>query len=97
MVRVRDDEGEIKTIPVKELATIDPTGWEVFSFNTYTGEQEFRPLTAVQLTRKRATLVKISYKGKSIVCTPDHRIYTQNRGYIEAQHLQEDDLLELSA
>ena len=33
--------------------------------------------------------------GKSITCTPEHRIYTKNRGYILAKDLVEDDILEI--
>ena len=33
--------------------------------------------------------------GKFIVCTPEHKIYTKNRGWVEAQHLLEDDTLDL--
>jgi len=31
--------------------------------------------------------------GKSITCTPDHKIYTTNRGYVMAKDLKEDDEL----
>ena len=34
--------------------------------------------------------------GNSIVCTPDHRIYTKNRGYVEAQNILENDELLVS-
>ena len=29
--------------------------------------------------------------GRFLICTPDHRIETYNRGWVEAQHLTEDD------
>jgi len=31
--------------------------------------------------------------GKVVECTPDHKIFTQNRGWVEAQHLTEEDEL----
>jgi len=36
-----------------------------------------------------------SETGKSIVCTPDHKIYTKNRGYVIASELNTDDILEI--
>lgn len=46
-------------------------------------------------TRKDAKLVKITdtNTGKKIICTPDHPIYTKNRGYVEASKLLPDDEL----
>jgi intein/homing endonuclease len=31
--------------------------------------------------------------GKVVECTPDHKIFTQNRGWVEAKDLTEDDEL----
>ena len=33
--------------------------------------------------------------GFKIICTPDHLIFTKNRGWIEAQNLDENDILDL--
>ena len=33
--------------------------------------------------------------GKSIVVTPDHKVYTKNRGYVMAKHLKETDILNI--
>jgi intein/homing endonuclease len=32
---------------------------------------------------------------KIIKCTPDHKIYTKNRGYVKAKDLKENDELDL--
>ena len=34
--------------------------------------------------------------GKSITCTPEHQIFTKNRGYVLAKDLVEDDILEIN-
>jgi intein/homing endonuclease len=31
--------------------------------------------------------------GQVLKLTPDHKVFTQNRGYIEAKDLTEDDIL----
>ena len=35
--------------------------------------------------------------GHTIQCTPEHKIYTHNRGYVEAKDLLETDILVLDA
>jgi ribonucleoside-triphosphate reductase (thioredoxin) len=74
------------------------SGVSVKSFNTEKGIAEFKTIKDVKMTRKDAELMKITDEetGKSITCTPDHRIWTKNRGYVEAQNLKENDILEIS-
>ena len=54
-----------------------------------------KPIVWSGATRKNAKLVKVTdtVTGKQIVCTPDHPIYTKNRGYVEASKLLADDEL----
>ena len=33
--------------------------------------------------------------GKYIICTPEHKVWTENRGYVEAQVLKENDTLQI--
>ncbi len=69
--------------------------FKVLSYNTSTKENEYKPITAAALTAKNAKLMCItdSATGKSIKCTPDHKVYTQNRGYVEAKNLKQEDVL----
>lgn len=72
--------------------------WKVWSFNIDTKENEFKKVTNQALTAKLANLIKISdtRTGKSIKCTPDHKILTKNRGYVMAKDLIENDQLVIS-
>ena len=82
-------------------------GWEklgkfkirekVKSYNTETGEIEYKTITDFAMTNPKAKVMKITDEktGKFIICTPDHKIWTKNRGYIEAGNLKEDDELEI--
>ena len=90
-VTVEIADGSIQDIMLKNVTT----EMKVLSRNNKTGKDEFRRVKASAMTRKNAKLMKITDKtGNFIICTPDHRIYTRNRGYVEAQHLlQEDELL----
>ena len=78
---------------MNELMNIDGDV-EVLSYNTETDEKEFKKIKAKALTRKNASLIKITdvSTGKSLRCTPDHLVYTKTRGYIQAQFLNSDDI-----
>jgi len=89
-VTVEMIDGSIQDIMIKDV-TIQ---MKVLSRNNNTGKDEFRQIKAAAMTRKNASLMKITDEnGNSIVCTPDHRIYTKNRGYVEAQNILENDEL----
>lgn len=47
--------------------------------------------TNIRKTRENAELVRIATTKGSLVCTPDHLIYTKNRGYIRASELNKTD------
>lgn len=65
------------------------------SYNKDTGEVVFSQITDAMLTRRDAEILRITdtESGKSIRCTPEHLIYTRNRGWVEAQNLKSDDIL----
>ena len=91
-------EGEEELMSMKDVVSLVTAGeeLEVLSFNENTGDKEYKKIIAAALTQKNAKLMKITNKeGKSIKCTPDHKVFTHNRGYVEAQDLREDDELEI--
>lgn len=84
-------------LTIKEVCEYNSEGISVsvLSYNTNSDEYEFKSVTAAALMNESADTITIedSVTGKRIVCTPEHKIYTKNRGYVEAQYLQEDDQL----
>ena len=70
-------------------------GLEVLSYNTETGKEEWAPIKAYAETSPKAKVMKITDEesGKSIVVTPEHKIFTKNRGYVMAKDLTETDKL----
>lgn len=72
--------------------------WKVWSYNIETKLGEWKKITKSAQTAKNAKLLKITDKktGKFIKCTPSHMIFTQNRGYVEAKDLMENDTLILN-
>jgi ribonucleoside-diphosphate reductase alpha chain len=54
-----------------------------------------KPITAFAETSPKAKVMKITDEesGKSIVVTPEHQVFTKNRGYVMAKDLTETDEL----
>lgn len=69
----------------------------VWSKNLDTQENEFKLLTGATMTHPEAELIEITdiETNQTIRCTPDHLIYTNNRGYVKACELLESDTLNL--
>lgn len=63
------------------------------SLNIETNTLEWKQITGAQMTKKNASVIKVTYDGKTVVCTPDHKIFTKNRGWVEAKDLDEKDIL----
>jgi ribonucleotide reductase alpha subunit len=72
---------------------------EVLSYNIETNQQEWKPITAFAETSPKARVMKITDEesGKSIVVTPEHKLFTKNRGYVMAKDLVETDELVLTS
>lgn len=82
----------IKTI--KEVFDLWKSNEEIFvlSFNFDTKSLVFEKINWAGMTRKKASLLKLKTKcGKELKLTPDHKVYTSNRGWVEAQFLQKND------
>jgi len=58
-------------------------------------EQGFEEITAAAQTGSTTKMIRITDEstGKIVECTPDHQVYTQNRGWVQAKDLNEDDEL----
>jgi len=55
---------------------------------------EYSEIRNFSLTSPSSEVYRISdEKGNSIVCTADHKIFTKNRGYVEASQLNSEDEL----
>ena len=91
---VQFPSGTVQHIAIKD-ATPDMKVW---SRDVQDEKNEFKQILAVAMTRKNAELMEIKLNGQktSLVCTPDHKIYTSNLGYVEAQSLSNFDTLVVS-
>jgi intein/homing endonuclease len=57
-----------------------------------TNEICFDKIEWVGITRRYAPIIEIELDdNKTLKCTPDHKIFTKNRGYIQAKDLSIED------
>lgn len=68
---------------------------EVLSYNIETNQKEWKSIIAYAETSPKSKVMRITDEetGKSIVVTPDHKVYTLNRGYVVAKELTVYDQL----
>jgi hypothetical protein len=88
-------DGSIQDVCIRDLKEFENQLIKVWSRNNKTGSMSFKPITHWAETSPKAKVVKITdeISGKSIICTPEHEIYTTNRGYVKAKDLLENDEL----
>lgn len=77
-------EGEI---PIKDLVGSTPF---VYCMDS-DGNLAIRKAIKVWKTRENAQLVEVIAGKGRLICTPDHRVFTTNRGWVEAANLQKGD------
>jgi ribonucleoside-diphosphate reductase alpha chain len=96
-VTCRDMSNTIFDITIKETVVKINNGesLQVLCFDERKDKTEFCKISAGCLTKIKTKVMKITNEetGDTLICTPDHKIFTQNRGYVEAQYLKEDDNL----
>lgn len=68
----------------------------VLSYNEHTNEVEWKPITNWFVNEVKSPMLELTIQRdngdiKTIKCTPNHKIYTSNRGWVSASDLTEDD------
>ena len=74
-------------IPIKDLVGTTP---DVYCMDD-NGELSIAKATKIWCTRKNAQTVTVHTGKGDITCTPDHLIFTTNRGWVEAKSLKKGD------
>ena len=94
------DNIPISQISLEEVVNLFNEGKEIYvlSYNIDTKEVEYKEISDAGLISESAEVLEIidEETGQKIVCTPDHKVYTLNRGYVSAKDLKEDDELVFS-
>lgn len=76
-------------VAIKDLVGTQPY---VYCMNN-DGKLVVKRATKVWKTRENAQLVEIDFNRGKLICTPDHQIYTRNRGWVAAKDLKPKDRL----
>ena len=90
---IKTKNGEI---PIKDVVQAVKNGEnvEVLTFNEATKEFEYKEVESGLLTKKDANIIEIECEdGTTLKLTPDHKVFTENRGWVEAANLTDSDIL----
>lgn len=85
------DKGEVE---IEEMINIGIDNYKVYTYDIYTQQIELENITWGDRTKKNTNIVEIECDdGEVLKLTPNHRVYTENRGYVEAANLDEKDII----
>ena len=88
---IKTDEGDIS---IKEIIENGFDRYKIYTYNTDKSSIEKENIVRGDLTKKDTDIIEIETEdGEKIELTPDHKVYTRNRGYIEASFLDENDII----
>ena len=98
-----DGDTEIETnlgrIPISMIVR-DPDGYLVLSYNHDTNSVEYTEILGGAMTRPNAEVYELEVESENgttkIHLTPDHQVWTENRGYVDAVDLTEEDVVLIS-
>lgn len=81
-------------LPIKDIVEKE-IECEIYSYNTQTNKIELQPIENYHKYENYSYLLEIETQdGQILKLTPDHKVFTSNRGYIKAEDLTlEDDLI----
>jgi hypothetical protein len=85
-----------RTLTLTEIISEFEQGKEnwAYSCNPETGEVVPGVINWAGITRKNTQVIELTLdNGKTLICTPDHKIPVFGRGFVEAQHITEHDSL----
>lgn len=94
--KIKTLDGIIDVKTLAEKMEYDKNGnYYVQSYEIERDQIEMDLVQWCGVTKKDAELIELKIEENNVIytlkCTPDHQIYTSNRGYVEAQHLTKND------
>jgi ribonucleoside-diphosphate reductase alpha chain len=72
-------------IPIKDLVGQEV---DVYCVDTDKYSLQISKAKNIRMTRRHANLMEITTTRGTLICTPDHKIYTRDQGYVEAKDLR---------
>lgn len=99
LIEIAKDVNGLDSIKMEIKSYVELWNYGFFSGKIYIatwkdGKKIWSEVSAAAKTGVAKKMIKITTEsGKIVECTPDHQIYTQNRGWVAAKNLREDDSL----
>lgn len=95
---VQTNQGQM---PISQVI-MDPDGFLVLSYNHETEQLEYTEIISGDMTRPNADVLEVTVEDENgnesvLRITPDHQVWTENRGYVDAENLQETDVICISS
>jgi len=89
---IMTDNGEIT---IKQIVdNFDDTKYNVLTYNEKSKQLEYNQVNDALLSKRNANIIELELEdGTLLKLTPDHKVYTENRGWVEASQLNENDIL----
>jgi len=85
------DNGDVS---IEEIIEKGIENYKVISYNLEKEKLEWVDIEAGDLTRPDTDIIELELNNGTIIqLTPDHPVYTENRGYVEAAKLDENDII----
>jgi len=89
---IKTSKGELSIPDIQKLMSSELI--KAKTFNENTKKIEYKEILVAQKTKENASIVEIETEdGQTLKLTPDHKVYTENRGWVEAAQLLETDIL----
>jgi hypothetical protein len=92
-----NDVGEVTRDYIYNIVSMHKNmvgGINIPSYNIHSGEIERDVIDAADITEVGANIIEIELEsGELLKLTPDHKVYTENRGWVEAVDLTNADIL----
>ena len=91
---------QVGQVPISHIVA-DPDGFMILSYNHETNNIEYTEIISGDMTRPNAEIIELEIIGENdikstIRLTPDHQVWTENRGYVDAVNITEDDIIVIS-
>ena len=87
------DKGDINFIELTERFK-NGEKFKALTFNTKENKLEWEDIVFSDKTRDNANVIKMELEdGTFLELTPDHEVYTENRGYVKASQLNTEDII----
>jgi hypothetical protein len=87
--KVMTDKGEID---IKEIVE-NKLPVKILSFNHKENKTEYKEIISYQKNPSRKLVKITTIENKVVICTEDHQIWTENRGYVIAKELLIEDIV----